>query len=355
VRPGPVRDAAELVATVQFNCDLADARHARESALCTYLLGMREYYRWSTGAACGTALEHGAVGRWIAERESAWEQLCDRGAAYRPLPLGSGIDPFDEDGANEALHGRGLFYGAGIGRFGVPLFFLSETEREDRRGDVAIVIAARELARGVVAPPALSRGHHVVVRADALRRWLWTRLEGQRRQTADPALAALLHWYGGDDAATIDRIVQSEIETLVLHELGEVQAAGRLGPDWERMLAGIDSRHAEIVLRAVRDLFADCLVTLPTLIERGAIGSLHFWYANLDGARRALAPEFAALHESVARGDVAQLAAAARRALAHWESVAADLLQSWRAAGAQAVSARAQSLLQEPRPQTRAH
>ena len=37
---------AELVAAVQTNCDIADARHARDVSLCTYLLGMREFYRW---------------------------------------------------------------------------------------------------------------------------------------------------------------------------------------------------------------------------------------------------------------------------------------------------------------------
>ena len=41
--------STEFVAGVQANCDLADARHARDLTLCTYLLQMREKIR----AACG--------------------------------------------------------------------------------------------------------------------------------------------------------------------------------------------------------------------------------------------------------------------------------------------------------------
>ena len=36
----------ELVHSVQRNCHIADAHHAREATLCNYLLEMREFYRW---------------------------------------------------------------------------------------------------------------------------------------------------------------------------------------------------------------------------------------------------------------------------------------------------------------------
>jgi hypothetical protein len=340
---------AELVDAVQFNCDVADARHARDGALCTYLLGMREYYRWATGAPCGQTLEHGAVGRWIAQRESTWEVLCDNASAYRRLPLDAGFDAFDETGVNRALAGCDLVYGAGIGRFGVPLFFLAECSREERRGDVSIVITARELARGLAAPPALSRDRNVQVRTDAMRRWLWTRVEGWHRQPVDTAIAALLLPHGGDDAAAVESIVRSETETLVLHELGEMRAAERLGPDWERMLADAADRQTEVVLRAVRDLLADCLVTLPALASRAAFGSLHFWYMNFDGARRALAPEFVALQPAVARGELPALAQAAERAQRQWQHTATDLLTRWRTGGAAALRPATQALMRDCR------
>ncbi|HSP01523.1 MAG TPA: hypothetical protein VLN90_08695, partial [Thioalkalivibrio sp.] len=37
---------SDLRQSVQRNCDIADARHAGNDTLCTYLLKMREFYRW---------------------------------------------------------------------------------------------------------------------------------------------------------------------------------------------------------------------------------------------------------------------------------------------------------------------
>jgi hypothetical protein len=45
------------------------------------------------------------------------------------------------------------------------------------------------------------------------------------------------------------------------------------------------------VARAVRDLLADCLSTLPALIERDDPGALHFHFATFDAPRRQLFPE----------------------------------------------------------------
>jgi hypothetical protein len=44
---------ATLVQAVQTNCHIADARHAADLTLCTYLLQMREFYRWEQGLPLG--------------------------------------------------------------------------------------------------------------------------------------------------------------------------------------------------------------------------------------------------------------------------------------------------------------
>ena len=98
----------------------------------------------------------------------------------------------------------------------------------------------------------------------------------------------------------------------------------REGADW--MLARLESRHAELLVRAVRDHLADCLVTLPTLIERDASGSLHFYLANLSGLRRALFPSLLKAYESwLADRDGARLAGLVARAEAHWLDKARQL------------------------------
>lgn len=342
----PAAELAPLVAAVQRNCDIADAHHAGEKSLCTYLLGMREYFRWEAGLPLGQAPERARLSGWIAERESRWETMRDEGGSFTPLPLGDGIDPFDEEAVTRCLTGHGLVYGAGVGLFGAPLFFLAACESDHQREGARVIVAGTELARGFVAPPAASRGATVIVRLDALRRWLWTRCETARRGPTESAFAAALRAYGDpDDAASIERMAAGEAETLILHELGELQAATLLGNEWETMLAGIDDRRTELLVRAVRDLLADCLVTLPALLEQQADASLHFWLAGFDGLRRVLAPELAApFGAQPPRIDHAALARAAQRGRAAWREVAGELLAHWHRGGNAALQARAAAL-----------
>ena len=79
------RVVERLRAAVQANCNVTDARHARNMTLCTYLLEMRELYRWERGIALATPLPRAEIGAWIARREALWEALED--ADYLPLPL----------------------------------------------------------------------------------------------------------------------------------------------------------------------------------------------------------------------------------------------------------------------------
>ena len=224
-----------LRAAVQANCHVTDARHARSMTLCTYLLEMRELYRWERGAALGSSLPRAEVGAWIAEREALWETL--EGADYQPLPLDGGeVDPYDIDAVNRALAPCGLVYGAGIGRFGKPQFFLGVLEREESRDGMRVLVAGRELARDLSAAPAAMRDETVSIRLESLLRVLWERVEAWTQKRREGALKAALDAYGYEfgNAAAIERMAAAEVETLILHELGE-RAAGRvLGGDWER-------------------------------------------------------------------------------------------------------------------------
>jgi hypothetical protein len=89
-----------------------------------------------------------------------------------------------------------------------------------------------------------------------------------------------------------------EIETLVLHEEGEFAAGRMLGDRWALKLDGFSGKRAELLARAARDNLADCLVTLPELLRRGALESLHFWFANFDGLRREMFPRLVAAYQA---------------------------------------------------------
>lgn len=329
-----------VAAGVQANCDLADALHAREKSLCTYLLGMREYFRWAARLPLGAMPDRARLSEWIAQREHEWDALHQGRGGYDKLPLAGGIDPFDEDAANRELQAQGLVYGAGIGLFGAPMFFLAQREVEQVRDGIRVIVAGAELARGITAAPATSRGGTIVIRTDALRRWLWTRAETARRGSQDTAFARVLRAYdvADDTAAAVERMARGETETLVLHELGELRAGELLGAEWEDMLLAADDRRTEVVLRAVRDLLADCLVTLPVLAAREANASLLFWIANFDGMRRALAPQLAEpFQPDAGRLDFAAIESAAAHGRPMWSNLALDLLATWRHGGAEAV------------------
>ena len=315
-----------LVAAVQTNCDIADARHARDAGLCTYLLGMREFYRWEHELPCGESPPRDAVGRWIAERELRWDRIAEEDFLAVPV-AGEAFDPFAARQVNAALAGSGLVYGAGVGRFHKPHFFLGQLVREEQRGEARLLVCGREYARDVSAIPAASQGATLIVRREALRQWLWEKAEGWNVKRQDGELKAALLAYGFDvdPQAAIERMADGEIETLALHEEGEIAAGRMLGGDWSRMLADFAGKRAELLARAVRDNLADCLVTLPGLLKRGAPDSLHFWFSTFDGLRRELFPRLVDAYAEPA-GGAAMLLDAAGAGRAHFAALGLRLL-----------------------------
>lgn len=320
----------ELKRAVQTNCDIADARHAREMTMCNYLLAMRELFRWERGIPLAQALPQTELGGWIARREAHWNKLEEDD--FLPLPLGGGCDPFDNAAINAALSPHGLVYSGGIGRWGKPHFFLGELVRREARHGLEVLVSEREHARDLFAPPAALRGGTVFLRLDALRRWLWEKTEIWGVKQAEGALKAALEGYGfAEDAqAALARMVSAEGETLILHEIGESLAEPQLGPAWRQMLGGLPERRAEMLARAVRDNLADSLSTLPGLLDRRAGASIHFYFANFEGLRRSLFPRLWSAYAAWRRtGDDADLRLACRDGRVHWRETARRLLTAW--------------------------
>jgi hypothetical protein len=144
------------------------------------------------------------------------------------------------------------------------------------------------------------------------------------------ALKSALDGYGfaGAPEDAIARMMQAETETLILHELGECEVGRRLGPHWEDLIGRLTRRRSELFVRALRDHLADCLVTLPALLERDAGASVHFWFANLHGMRQALFPRLTAAYASWCEGDGGvALRSAIDAGVPHWQLLCAQLLE----------------------------
>jgi len=324
-------ELSELRAAVQRNCDIADAQFAGNYSLCTYLLKMREFYRWERGLPFSAALDRQAVGDWVSERERDWEAL--EGLTPEALALeGRRHDPFDQESLNRALDTHGLVYGAGLGRGARPLFFLGRLLRREDFDGYRVYVVGEEKARDLVSPPAMSRGDEIFVRRESLRRLLFEMIEAWqiRGAPAGDSLARALETYGFDpqDEATLEAMTDAEVESAVWHEVGEVLAGRALGPAWkDRLLEVAGTRH-ELVARAVRDHLADCLTTLPALLADGAPGPIHFYFANLTGMRALLFPQLREAYESWVEGAPLEvLKAPIASAREHWLAVAQRFLE----------------------------
>jgi len=239
------------------------------------------------------------------------------------------------DAVNAELVPAGLLYGAGRGRFGKPHFFLARLAGRASRDGVAILEAGCEYARDLDAAPAVLQGETIVLRREAFQRWLWLTAETWDMRAAEGSMAAALEAYGyaGARAAALARMAETERETLILHELGELAAGRLLGEAWEDLMAAAGERRLEITARAVRDLLADSLVTLPTLLQREAVPSLHFWFATFSGLRRELFPRLeAARHAWQAGQGLGAIREAVEVGRGHWLRVAREMAADAQAA-----------------------
>jgi len=338
----------QITATVQKNCHISDAQFAADYTLCVFLLKMREFYRWENQIPFTGNLPREDVGRWMQERERMWETL--EATPFEPLTLaGRSVDPFDSEGVNRTLVPLGYVYSAGYGRFGKPHFFLGNLHDAREHDGVTVYISTCEYARDLVAPPAMLLDNVVYLRQESLRRMLWERVEEWQFNRRNDAMSRAVADYGfdADIEAALDRMTEAETESAILHELGEARAERLLGADWPRMLAALARSKAEILARTVRDLLADCLATLPGLIERDQRAALHFFFAGFSGLRRHLYPEALAAYEAWRNGDRHALPRLAEAGRTRWLDTANQLLALSRQHGAQAGS-HIEALLENP-------
>lgn len=343
-----MREIGELVKTVQHNCHISDAIYAGNYTVCVFLLKMRELYRWEQGLALTAAIKREDVGEWLAAREAKWDGI--EGEDFAPLALaGSEHGAYDVAKINNVLAPEGYVYSGGMGLFGKPHFFIGALKRRETAEGVEIYVAGEEYARDLVAPPSMYRDGVVFIRTESLRRYLWERIEDWRFLKAKAehpmgrAIAsydAKLLKHASEDAAedateaVLDRMSEAETESLILHELGEARAARLLGPGWGEMIAAHPRSKLEFYARGARDLLADSMTTLPSLIAEDNAPSLHIYFSNFSGVRKALYPALHAAYNRWAEGGpIAGLLDVVKRGEYHWRETSRMALENWETSG----------------------
>lgn len=329
----------QLVNAVQKNCHISDARHAGDFTLCIFLLKMREFYRWEHDIPFASELPKSEVGTWLQEREGLWSDL--ESSAFEPLPLETGhLDPFDAETVNRELIPRGYVYSGGYGRFSKPHFFLGTLLKKEQRDGHTIYISSCEYARDLEAPPAMLQGKTIYIRQESVRRFVWEKIEEWRWNRKNEAMERALACYAFeiDMNSALERMTENETEAMILHELGEGRAGEKLGPEWQKMLATFSRSKAEIMVRAVRDILADCLSTLPGLLASNNAASLHFYFANFTGMRKHLFPEaIEAYRHWATTDDLQPLQALVESGQRRWLDTARTIMSLYREHGDQAA------------------
>jgi hypothetical protein len=316
-----------IVRAVQHNCHISDARFAGNYTLCVYLLKMREYYRWEKAHPFSTTLTNDDVGKWLTEREQLWEQIEQQ--PFTPIPAnGESYDPFEAGDINAHLLEHGLVYSAGIGQKSKPHFFLADLLRKEKINGYTIYVSAREYARDLTSPPAMSQGTDIYIRRESFRRMLWEKLETWRWNKPQNAMASAIGCYDFDhDLETaLDAMTDHELDAAVLHEIGEIRAGETL-PGWGDMITTLAFTKAEIMARAVRDHLADAISTLPQLIEQHRDASIHFYFANLTSMRQLIFPALLdAYKQWTENGNIEPLNRLVEKSAQHWRQIAEQML-----------------------------
>lgn len=226
-------DIQSLQSIVQHNCHIADAQHAGDYTLCTYLMKMRELYRWEKGLGFDVALTTREVSQWVREREAVWEDLED--SDFSELSIdGVDVHPFESEAANTALLPRGLVYSGGLGRKSAPHFFLGELLQSYESSGYEVIISGKEYARDLTSPPAMMRGNTIYIRKESLRRMIWERVQESRFQPADNPIGRTLSHYPLEEdlEGSLDALVEGQIGTLIRHEIGEMRAGADVDESW---------------------------------------------------------------------------------------------------------------------------
>ena len=317
----------QLARSIQHNCNISDARFAGNYTMCVYLLKMREYFRWEMEQDFGSSLTRDDVGKWLSEREQLWSDIEDQDYSHYDIE-GEMFDPFHSHTINKKLLEHGLVYSAGIGQKSKPHFFLADLVKHQKHSGYDIYISAREYARDLTSPPAMSHDKAIFIRRESFKRMIWEKAEQWRWNKPQNAMAHVMACYDFDTDLhkALEQMTDHELESAILHEVGEIEA-GKYLQGWHTMMSQLMFTQAEIMARAVRDHLADALSTLPVLLDKKQDASIHFYMANLTSMRKYIFPALVeAYNDWLESNDTSRLIELVAHSRGHWKNTATEML-----------------------------
>jgi len=318
-----------LAEQVQHNCHISDAQYAGNYTLCIYLLKMREYYRWEKQLPFSKKLDNSDIGQWLTQREALWDTIEEQ--PYTDLQIeGQVFNPYESELINARLTQKQLVYSGGYGLYGKPVFFTGELIHTEQLNDYTLYITGRELARDLAAPPGMTQQKTIYIRRESLRRFIWEKFEesGWHKQENPLSRALACYDFKNQPEDSLEKMTDNEVDTVLQHEIGEIQARKILGSNWEDMLMSLPHSQAEIMVRATRDNIADMLSTLPKLLENNEKAQIHFYFANISSMRKMIFPSLTTAYTRwLDNENPAELKNLISQATDHWVNMAEKILE----------------------------
>ncbi|MBI4775859.1 MAG: hypothetical protein HY788_17085 [Deltaproteobacteria bacterium] len=284
----------DLTLQVQRNCDISDAQYAGALSLCSFLLLVRNFYKWEQGHPPWQEEDSQVVMGWIDERETLWESVVE--ASYQDLVLsGEHMDPFDLERVNDAMKPHGLLYGAGYAYGLKPTFFLGRMERRERLDGLNLCFVGRELARDMIGSPALRQGSNIYIRRQCAGFYLWDKTF-ERLAAKKPAIMYALRRQGIVDLdglrRNLDALVEVHLGIMLHHEIGESRL-DEFDATFKEILTAFPMSPIEKFVRSLRDVMADTHPdgTVAYIVRQKDETALALYAAFIDGFPRVLYPE----------------------------------------------------------------
>ena len=285
----------EILPVIRKNCDISNAHHSGLFSLCGLFLRLKDHYNWEHKNPPWNPTDKEQLLTWIDGKETLWLHCLD--SSYEPIRINGHIFDFlNNQAVNQYLIPAGLYYGSGYGRGLKPTFFLGTVKEKRLVEGFTLIILEQDLACDLSPAPAQRQGRTIVIRLDPLRFFLWSKIQ-EMDQLEREGTDLALYYYGWDPALPPDNqlepIVQSELETILFHELGEAKDRSFPHGLWRSLLVHFPFSRIELYLRTLKDLLADTHPggTLNYIIREKKAGSLGFYLSNLKGLRHSLFPE----------------------------------------------------------------
>jgi hypothetical protein len=285
----------EILPAIRRNCNISNAHHSGLFSICGLFLRLKDHYNWEQKNPPWNPTDKDQLLTWIDGQETLWLNCLD--SPYEPIRInGHTINYLNNQIVNQYIMPAGLYYGSGYGRGMKPTFFLGTVKEKRLFDGHTIIILERDLACDLSLAPAQRQGKTIVIRLDPLRFFLWSKIQEMdqlEREGTDMALG----YYGWNPSlppdSQLESIAQSELETILFHELGEARDRSFPQGLWRSLLAHFPFSRIELYLRTLKDLLADTHSggTLNFIIREKKEGSLGFYLSNLKGLRRSLYPE----------------------------------------------------------------